>query len=253
MIPNPNIYLQDEGQISHDLLPVKKRMATHLAWLESLLSSNQWLADLLFIQYADGATYANWVASTPYAYLDRVTYVDGAVYELQKTSGLTSSTPPNVDANWIKVLDSFVGVRERARYNGQKLMMEYLLNRRFQVGAFSLTEWEVIWTGGAPVTQSAPPYTQIYIKGTNNSTTNFWLSDGDGLTSYMNAQGPGSLNYLGNSYAAYTTIQFTIYVPSALYATIGANQPPTVTADQAIRAVVDQYVYAGAIYQITQY
>lgn len=222
-----------------------------MAWLKNLLSSNQWLTDLIFINYAGGSVYSNWSGITAYAYLDRVIYIDGAIYELQNQAGLISTTPPNVDLNWIKILDTFIGVRERARYNSQKLMLEYALNRKFQVSTFSTIEWEVIWIAGVPVPQTAPPYTQIYIKPVKNSQTNFWLSNGAGLTSYM---GNTTQNYyMGNAYPTYTINKFIIYVPTAVYTAIGSYQVAGVTADQAIRAIVDKYADAGSIYTITQY
>lgn len=254
MIPNPNIYNQDQAIISNNLLPVKKRTSTHLAWLKNLLSANQWLTDLIFKNYTDGSSYPQWASGT-YAYLDRVTYIDGAVYELQTLAGLTSSVPPNEDPdNWLIILSSFIGIREEARYTGQKLMLEYALNRRYQITPFSLIEWEIIWIAGIPTPQTVPPYTQIYITKSNNSITDFWLSNGSGLISYMNAgSGPGSLNYLGNSYPVYSPIQFTIWVPSAVYSSIGAIQPAGVTADQAIRSFADKYVHAGSVYTIITY
>ncbi len=259
MIPDPNIYKQDAGQISNDLLPVKKRLPIHLAWLKALLSACQWDHDLIFKYYADGyvGLLPVWTSGNPYVYLDRVIHIDGAVYELENTAGLASSTlAPNIDTdNWIKILDSFIGARERARYTGQKLMLEYALNRRFFVASYSVTEWEIQWISGVPVPQSAPPFSQIYIKSANNVQTNFWLSNGGAgsLTSYMSDSGSFQGNFLGNGYNTYSPFQFTIYVPTALYAQIQSYQPPGVTAEQAIRSVADPLLPAGSFYEITQY
>lgn len=239
------------GQTSNDLLPVKKRTPKHLAWLRALLSAVQWDHNLIFRDYANGVSAPNWTSGNNYSYLDRIIYVDGAVYELQNMDGLTPSTEaPNISNDWIKILDSFIGARERARYNSQKLMLEYLLNRRFQVGTFSQVEWEIKWISGVPVPQSAPPYQQIYIKVTNNSLTDFWLSNGNGLVSYM---GNSQSFFLGNAYAQFNPINFAIYVPTALYAHIGTYQLSGVTAEAAIRSVVDNYNPAGGIYQIITY
>lgn len=225
------------------------------------MSSIQWDHDLIFKYFADGyvGTIPPWTSglSGGYIYLDRVNYIDGGVYEMINVNNLLVSTvPPNVDTdNWIKVLDSFIGARERSRYNGQKLMLEYMLNRRFQVATYSIIEWEIQWIAGVPTPQPSPPYQQIYIKQTVNSQSNFWLSNGGAgsLTSYMAAASTNQNYYLGNAYSAYTAIQFTIFVPTAVYASIQAYQLPGVTADQAIVAVIDQYVQAGSIYVITQY
>ncbi|HWY10587.1 MAG TPA: hypothetical protein VN026_04630 [Bacteroidia bacterium] len=255
MIPNPNIYTQDESIISNDLLPVKKRTPIHKAWLKQLLSPLQWLTNLIFVDFAGGSNAPNWVFFSSYAYLDRVCYTNGSVYELQALGGEAFSIiAPNINPSWIKILDTFIGVRERARYNGQKLMLELILNRRFKVALYSQIEWEIIWIAGVPVTQAAPPYSQIYITKTANNLSGFWLSNGNGLTSYMSNGSVGAqMNFLGNTYAAVNVIQYTIHVPIALYTTIGTYQLAGVTADMAIRSIVDKYTPAGSIYTIITY
>ena len=257
MIPNPLIYNQNEGQISNDLLPIHRRKPKFLAWFLTLLKPLQWEHDLIFNDYANGSSAPLWVVSTPYTYGQRVIYIDNAVYELINVAGLTSATPPNLDtANWTKVLDIFIGVRERARYNSQKLLLEYALNRYFMVTPFSHIEWSVTWSGGVPTAHTAPPYTQIYIANKPHTISNFWLSRfGTGsLISYMNRNSHFQRYYLGRVYAPYSAISFTIYVPTAIYAIIQANQVVAgVTAEQVIRAFADNYVQAGKIYEVVQY
>jgi len=178
------------------------------------------------------------------------------VYESQSITPFVSTITPNLDTtNWVKICDSFIGIREQIRYNFQKLSLEYALNRYFQVSPFSVIEWSVTFSGGVPTTHLTPPYTQIYIKGTGNVLSNFWLSNGGigALTSYMPNSSNYSHYYLGNSYSTYNAYQFTVYVPSALYTTIGNNQPLGVSADDAIRSVVDKYTLAGSNYNITTY
>ena len=257
MIPNPLIYNQNEGQISNDLLPIHRRKPIFLAWFKTLLQPLQWEHDLIFNDYANGVTYPLWVTATPYTYGTRIQYIDNAIYELQNVAGLTSSVPPNLDTtNWTKILDSFIGVRERARYNGTKLLLEYALNRYFMVTPFSTIEWGVLWVAGHPVAQTTPPYTQIYISNVAHSISNFWLSDGGAgsLTSYMNTNSIFQRYFIGNAYATYSPYSFTIYVPTAVYAQIQANQVVAgVTAEDVIRAFADKYVQAGKLYQIIQY
>lgn len=256
MIPDPIIYEQYEGQISHDLLPIKRRKPKFLAWFLSILSPLQWCHDLIFNDYANGVTEPLWVSGTAYVYLDRVIYIDNAVYELQNTAGITSVVTPNLDTdNWIKVLDSFIGVRERARYTSNKLLLEYALNRYFMVSPFSAIEWGVTWSGGVPTAQTAPPDAQIYISNTRNSISNFWLSNGapTSLTSFMS--NGAQRFFLGNSYAAYSIFTFTIFIPTAVYAQIQANQVigSGITAEQVIRSFADKFVQGGKLYQVIQY
>lgn len=257
MIPDPIIYDQNEGQISHDLLPINRRKPKFLSWFLTLLKSLQWDHDLIFTDYAYGVMFPLWDGSVTYVYGDRVIYIDNAVYEMQNTAGLISAVSPNLDnTNWTKILDIFIGVRERARYNGDKLILEFALNRYFMVSPFSAMEWGVSWSGGVPTAESTPPYTQIYISNTNNAASNFWLSDGGvgALTSYMSA-GFGQKYFLGNSYSTYSPFAFNIYVPTAVYAQIEANQVPGsgITGEDVIRSVADKYVQAGKLYSVIQY
>ena len=220
------------------------------------MSPAQWLHDLIFEDYAKGATYPNWSSGSTYYYGNRIIDWDGGVYEciVGGGFGLVSTEHPSMDTvNWIKRQDSFIGARERLGYNFQKLMLEYALNRNYQVASFSVTEWEVKWVAGAPVVQTAPPYTQIYITIANNSQSNFWLSNGAGLNSYMANNSSYQRFFLGNTYNAYSSINFTIHVPSAVYAAIGSAQPAGSSADQAIRSFVDQFAQAGSVYNIVTY
>jgi hypothetical protein len=256
MIPDKRIYEQDTTVIVNDLLPVKKRLPIHKSWLNSLLSAVQWGHDLIFNDYADGSLAPNWVYGNTYVFLDRVIYVDGAVYELFNVNGITSALAPNIDSdNWIKILDSFIGVRERARYTSQKLSLEYMLNRWYQVPNFSLIEWEVLYIFSVPVAQTSPPYAQIYIVQTPIAANNFWLTNSSTapLTSYITNSSSNAVNFVANANASLLTSQFTIFVPTALMATILSNQLPGVTSDMAIRSIVDKYVAAGSSYTITPY
>ena len=157
-------------------------------------------------------------------------------------------------------------MREQMNYNFQKLKLEMALNRYFRVSPYSLIEWAVTFTGSVPTTHTAPPYTQIYIVPTRNSLTNFWLSNGGigALTSYMPNSSLYSRSYLGNAYSTYSVYQFTIHVPSAVYAAIGANQPNGATspniydpsplsAGGAIRGVVNKYALASSVFNIVTY
>ena len=239
MAINPLIYSQSEAQIVSDLLPPSRRNPKWLAWLTALMSAVQYCHDLLFNDYQNGSSASAWVSGTTYAYLARVVYVDGSVYELQNTAGLTSTTSPNVDlTNWKKVLDIWIGVRERAHYNGQKIMLEYILNKYFNVSV------SLPFTGASHTTQ-------IWISN-SNGTNNFWLSNyGAGArTSYLRNTFYRQFMAASNNTSFNN---FVIHVPSAVYAAIGANQPSGVTASQAISALANQYVQMNYTYTIVTY
>lgn len=241
-----SIYDQNYQQIWSDLLPPSKRLPKWLQWGIAMFSPNQWLRDLIFSQYTDGSSATDWASGGTYAYGDRVRYLNNSVYELITVLGITGvTTPPDQDiANWIKVLDTWIGVRERARYTGQKLFMEYALNKYFKVPPVTLP-----FTG-------ASHSTQIWISNANNSQSNFWLSNGDplGLISYMSNTNSFQRFFLGNSYT-YDPFFFTIHVPTAVYAAIQATIPSgsSSTSDDIIRGQADKLVQSGKYYKIVQY
>ena len=246
MIPLISIYQQNYGQTYNDNVPVQYRKPKFLAWGTWLFTALQWLHDLLFSGgYSDGSTAPNWVSGSNYAYGAQVIDVDYKVYSCINTAGLTGDTVnPHLDpANWFKVLDSFIGVRERAYYTGQKIMMEYLLNRYFQVGVTTLPFQGASHTG------------QIYITKNTTNYSQFWLSNNGGqpLTSYLSNTSASQKNFLGNGYSTYQPYNFTVNVPSAIFTAIGNNQPPGVTATQAISAIVSKYCQANLIFNIVTY
>lgn len=250
MITPPAIYSDDEGQVSKDLLPPFRRLPKWLSWFLSILTPQQWLNDLAFTGYYGGSAAVAWVTATTYNYGDRVKYNDYSVYESVNTSAFVSSIAPPADlydavtgtgtGNWVRVLDTFVGVGERVRYTGQKTMLEYILNYYFQVGVVSTP-----WSGASHVNQ-------IYIDNGSRNTA-FWLSNGaaGSLTSYMANNSVFQQYFLGNAYTLGGN--FTIFVPAAVDAAITANQVAGVTAEDVIRSIADKYVQAGKLYGYQTY
>lgn len=249
MIGTPTIYDDNESQIGNDLSPPARRTFTWVNWFTSLLTPQQWLNDLVFTLYYGGIQAPSWSAAGSYNFLDNVVYVDYSIYECINPAGITSATPPNQDTtNWIKILDTFVGVGERVLYTGQKSMIEYILNYYFSVGSTTLPL--VCWDG----TTGFPSHTtQIYIDpGTVGF--GFWMSAANSqpLTGYMSATNTAQKNFMGAN-PTYNPYTFTIFVPMAVDAAITANQVAGVTAEDVIRSIADKYVQAGKLYNYQTY
>ena len=247
-----SIYIQNEAQISSDISPPPRRLPKWLAWLSSLLTPLQWDHDLLFSNgWTDGSTAPNWASGTTYTYGQRVVNTaneDLGVYELSNVAGLTSTANPAKDtANWFKVLDTFIGVRERANYTGQGLVLEWALNRYFQVNQASLT---FPWSG--PILTGAG--NQIYIGNNFNSFASFYLSNGStgANTSYLSNNSRLSKSFLGNSYIVNGN-NFTVYVPSAIAAAITANLPAGQTYVNVITVFVQKYCQCNFNFNVTTY
>jgi hypothetical protein len=247
------IYQQNEAQISNSLSPPPRRLPKWLAWLTCLLQPLQWDHDLLFYQgWTDGSTAPNWASGNTYAYGNRVVNTaneDLGVYELMNKAGLTSTVNPALDtANWFKVLDTFIGIRERANYNGSVLMLEWLLNRYYQVYQAGLV---FPWSG--PLKSGANK--QIYISTSLNSYTNFYISNGNlgANNAYISNRSGATLSWLGNSYAGVNPDNFTVYVPSAIASSINANLPTGVNYVNVITSLIQKYCQCNFNFNVTTY
>jgi hypothetical protein len=109
------------------LTPIEKRQDVRLGLLESTSSPIQWNRDNFFDGYLEGDSASVWIIATSYSRYDRVNY-QNRIYEC--TNDNTGELPTNTDY-WVKVLDDFRGATERIKYNCQKLMIEWVLNKWF--------------------------------------------------------------------------------------------------------------------------
>ena len=243
MVTIPPIYNQNEKQIAVNLLPIQRRKPKMVGWLTSVMNPLQWLHDLSVGDYYAGSNAPTWVSGTSYIYGNRVVYFDGSVYELQNMAGLTSTTPPPQDSvNWFRILDTWIGVAERVKYTGQKVMIEYLINKYFSVISPSIAP-TIPFTGASHTIQ-------IYIV---NNTSNKGFYMGNGASPFQAYMGNGASNaqsFLGN---AYSLNAFTVYVPTVVDAAIAAKQVSGITAESVVRSVLDKYVQAGKIYNYLTY
>ena len=119
------IYDIDINKASIELLPPDKRYIGNITFIQSLLRPLQWIRDLFFGSYYQGATAPDYSAGT-YNYLDQVIYAK-KVY----SSNIDSNTDLPTTANWTLVQDNFIGLQERILYNGLYVVMEYALNKEF--------------------------------------------------------------------------------------------------------------------------
>ena len=249
MVTTPNIYDDDESLVSNDLTPVKRRKANWLNFLKSVLTPQQWLNDLVFTKYYGGSNASMWVSGSSYNYGDNVKYLDNAIYESINLNSFTSTTAPNLDsANWIKVLDTFVGVAERVRYTGQQIMLEYLLNKYFNVGAVGLP-----FTGASHTTQ-------IFISRNIVNNNNFWMSTlPEGMPeAYMPIDSSFATSWMPITTSATQIYSFTINVPSAVATSINSQITTVIPGSSdtyvtLITSIVNNYVRAGKQFNVTTY
>lgn len=219
------IYIIQFSIFWEKMLPPIFRKAIQIAWGAVVLKPLQSLRDLVFENFANGSYYSAWDYGTPYVVGDRVYYTDLAVYECVEASlhNLPTST-----LYWKKILDSKIGVRERIKYNSQKILFEYHLNKSFDI-------------------PNADP--QIYIDNNNVYNNVFLLGETGEYSSTLAEYSTNQYTYLGLS-QSYDFYNFTIFVPLAFFNTLGVSDN---VREMVIRNYADRFVLAGMNYNVLTY
>lgn len=220
-----SIYDINYGLAWSNLLPLTKRKTKMLAWGIALLKPLQWLRDLIFGDYANGNNYGYWDSMTGYVQGTRTVGLDKKIYECINPLGAAgNSQSPSNPNYWLEVCPNFIGLRERAKYNSQIIVLEYALNKWYMVGT------------------SDP---QIYINNINVAN-GFLMGQTGQYSSKMANNGNFATTFMGNSFTA-VQYDFTVYVPVLLFATLGTN---ALNRENNVRAFVDKYKLVGLTYNV---
>lgn len=221
-----NLYDIDYDVKAVELLPPDKRNNRMIAFVRSLLSPVQLLRDILIDSYGNGSTASDWVAGT-YARGVLVRY-NKSIYESSEDGN--TANPADV-TKWVLVQDNFIGVLDRARFNGQKIILEYALNTWF------FTTF-----------RQPPLVSDIYISNATALINPFVVggveSDSSSVYSY------GSTEYIIDGYSVTTQVNFTIYIPVAVYTALASDAP---SREKIVRSFADKYVATGIFYDIQTY
>jgi hypothetical protein len=222
-----SIYTLSVNYISEKLVPPSLRGAKHLAWLKTILKPVQTLWKYIFIDYKNGSPYANYDVSLSYNTTDRVIYSNKKVYECIKNA----SVGINCDDSeyWLKINDNFIGASERVKYNSQKIVFEYALNKWFDV-------------------QSYDP--QIYIQNNVIAGSAFVMGSTGSYSSPMALSGVYSTTYMGLAYSFIPLYDYTIYVPTLVFNAQGST---LANRENAIRNFADIYNLIGMKYNVITY
>lgn len=223
-----SIYGFDTDYISEKLTPPQLRTTKRLAWLRVLTSDLQAkFNDIFGVQsYYNGFSLANWSSVTAYTAGNRVKY-GVSIYEcLVANTGLT----PEVNTTeWLLIELDFVGANERVKYNSQKMVLEYVLNRYLNTTATTMPT--------------------IYILTNTVDVNGFYMGiDGQSELGELGVN-TNQDDFLGTSYTL-NGYDFTIYVPLALYTSLGTT---AANRENRVRNVADKYVIAGINYNVTTY
>jgi hypothetical protein len=227
----PDIYDIDfEIQEENLNVPTKRKPKT-TAFLNALMYPLQWIRDLLFEDYVNGAIYPPWGGFQLHPVGERVTWEDKSNYEcIVQNFGFTGMEPSGgVDSAiyWIKIQDNFMGANQRARFNSQIIILEHALNKWFRVPTID---------------------PQIYL-GNNYNPNTFLLGTSGIYSSPLASNSAFTVAYLGNA-PTFTATDFTVYVPVVLFATLGNTVQ---NRENNVRRFVDKYRLAGIAYNVTTY
>jgi len=222
----------DYNDLVFNLTPQTRRKPRFISWLVSLLAPQKNVSDLFFDVYVGGQTYPYFNPFvTSYPKGTRVTFL-GAIYEAQRV--VTGGALPTDTNYWSVIVADYRGVNERVRYNSQKLLLEFILNKWFN------TTW------AQPDDPINPTRPEIYIDSN--------LTDNQVLTSYFNENAESNVYYYDSLTYAYVLNNYTfnqpafsIFVPLAFFTALGVD------AELQIRAIADKYVIAGITYDIQTY
>lgn len=127
--------------------------------------------------------------------------------------------------------NEIIGVRERIKYNSQTIVLEAVLNKHFGV--------------------IVAPF--IYIQNGISIEQEIFLTDsGDGYLPIYFGDSPNDVDtiYIGEEVDYNPAYDFIVYVPSALYATLGASNPERTAR---VQEQVDKYKLIGVINNIATY
>ena len=216
------IYDYNSNTVAEQLSPPTLRVSKFLAWLYVLAKPIQNLHDLIFSDYKVGNVYYNYSNVATYGFSDRVRWTDKAIYECIVSTSL-GNLPSNT-TKWVKVNDAFIGTDERVKYSAQRIIFESALNTFFI-------------TSGIYITNNFTTVGNVFVMDTT--------SEESSIISYSNDYQPDFMDYT----ATYSTALFdyTIYVPSFFYASLGAN------ANSIISTYANKYNLAGMQFNVIPY
>lgn len=221
------LYDIDFVKFSTNMLPPDKRYSRAIAWLKIITYPLQYLNNLWFRDYRTGSEANYWSALATYNKYDQVIY-NKIVYE--SLVGSNTSNPTTV-ANWKVVQQNFIGIFERITYNGQKLVLEYALNK---------------WFG--TTFRQPPSVSDIYV--TNNSIGIPVFRSANKEPDSSSVANNNSSEFVINAYTIALQYNFDINVPVAVY---DALDPSMINNEAIFRAFADKYIPSGLTYTIVTY
>lgn len=223
-----SIYDIDFNTKAVELLPPDKRFPTTIAWIKALVKQAKYIRDKYLGDYNTGANYPIWAIATNYNKGDRVIY-KGSVYESLINGNIGNQ--PIEGINWTLYQKNFIGVSERVYYNGQKIVLEWALNKWFHT-----------------TFRQPPLVSDIFIQNNTPSFKCFIIGDNsNNSSSVFSDKSSSPISY---DYNAPLFKNATINIPLAVY---NALDTTAINREKIVRNFADLYFAAGITYNIVTY
>lgn len=230
-----SIYDWTASIFGEQFLPPYKRLDRFKSWIQVLLTPIQYDHDLFYNQYANGEYDYVWDSVSTYTKGDVVFYLDYQLYiAIQDVPIMT----PCIDTNYWVLVSENVGLRQRAAVTGQKLLLEWVLNKHY----------------GTTFRQPAIGTSDIYVGGINIDT-NYFVSGIDGSeSSFAAISGQDAMQFVGISYT-YDTESLVIMVPDATLDAItqGSEVSPYPLAQKVVLFYANKFIFGGIIAKVQGY
>lgn len=223
-----SIYEINFKDLTRKTLPPDKRGPNFRSWVAALTFPLQWLRDLVLGDYRVGSSGQPWIITTEYQTGDRVTY-NGSAYDSLIDNNL--GNPPTDVIRWVLVQQNFIGVAERALYNGNLLIFTYAINKYFST-----------------VFRQPPNISDIYIEAHPKPLSAFIIGETEPFSSVVFTT--SSSEFIINEYNFNTYVNMTIYVPQVKYDSLDTDP---LNREKIIRNFADKYIVAGINYSVQPY
>lgn len=230
-----SIYNYNTNTVADQLTPPILRQSKFLSWLYVLVKpiSNLW--SQVFEDYKTGSVYNNYSSLTTYNFGDKVKWTNNSIYEATYTdsNGLAqsfSSIDPSNTTYWTLINENFIGTDERIKINSQIILLEYYLNRWYNIDSLS---------------------DQIYIQNLTYVNNVFVMGNSSTYSSTMPNDSNYSETFMGlNPTYPNTSYDFVVWIPNAVWTTLGTNFD---NRYNNVAKIVDKYKLSGIKYLIDTY
>lgn len=227
-----SIYNVDFDQCAREIYPIEKRKEILLSKIYSLLKP---LNDLnLFFQfYREGGTFSAYDAGTVYTFGQYIQYQRRIYYRNEVTTDYGAGISPLNTTYWTKILESFIGASERAKFGPGKLVLEYALNKIF----------------GTVFRQPADGTSDIYIENLNTTDDLFFVGEDDISTAEVSEFDQDAIFFVPEVEAV-EEADYAIYVPVAVWTALA---PTSIERNAIITSVANKYRLVGYTFEIITY